>query len=246
MGRFHTPPSREWHRFGVVLCIAIAAGSMSSAEAVPRRIILGRHGEKANAYALCTRGQQRSLALRDQFLGRSARSQALLEGQQPVAFLAITPHTLETLAPSARSWSLPVVMFSQVPQQGESTATKRQLQQQRTREAAAQVLSNPTWAGGTVVMAWEHRTIANQQLAERFPDQPVTLRQLLNLDQLQGVPDTWPDDTYGWIWIIDYDNAPSPIPTGFRMVREAFAAPYSHLKAPAWGRPVPQADGCLP
>jgi len=38
---------------------------------------------------------------------------------------------------------------------------------------------------------------------------PVTLRQLLNLDQLQGVPDTWPDDAYGWIWIIDYDNAPS-------------------------------------
>ncbi len=156
------------------------------------------------------------------------------------------PHTLETLAPSARSWSLPVVMFSQVPQQGESNATKRQLQQQRTREAAAQVLSNPTWAGGTVVMAWEHRTIANQQLAERFPEQPVTLRQLLNLDQLPDVPDTWPDDTYGWIWIIDYDNAPSPIPTGFRMVREAFAAPYSHLKAPAWGTPVPQADGCLP
>ena len=57
-------------------------------------------------------------------------------------------HTLDTLAPSARSWSLPVVMFSQMPQQGESTATKRQLQQQSTRDASAQVLSNPTWAGG--------------------------------------------------------------------------------------------------
>jgi hypothetical protein len=148
-------------RFGALLIspvlLLITSLCCGPLQAVPRRLIILRHGEKANAYALCTRGQQ------------------------------------------------------------------------RTREAAAQVLSNPTWAGGTVVMAWEHRTIANQQLAERFPDQPVTLRQLLNLDQLQGVPDTWPDDTYGWIWIIDYDNAP-----------------YSHLKAPAWGTPVPQADGCLP
>jgi len=212
-------------RFGALLIspvlLLITSLCCGPLQAVPRRLIILRHGEKANAYALCTRGQQRT---------REAAAQ-VLSNPTWAGGTVVMAWEHRTIAPSARSWSLPVVMFSQVPQQGESTATKRQLQQQRTREAAAQVLSNPTWAGGTVVMAWEHRTIA---------------RQLLNLDQLQGVPDTWPDDAYGWIWIIDYDNAPSPIPTGFRMVREAFAAPYSHLKAPAWGTPVPQADGCLP
>ena len=39
---------------------------------MPRRIILLRHGEKANAYALCSVGQQRAIALRDAYLGRNA------------------------------------------------------------------------------------------------------------------------------------------------------------------------------
>ena len=45
---------------------------------MPRKVILLRHGEKANAYALCAIGQQRSLALRDTYLGRNATNSVLL------------------------------------------------------------------------------------------------------------------------------------------------------------------------
>jgi hypothetical protein len=52
------------------------------AYATPSRIILMRHGEKENNYALCDVGQQRSLALRDQFLGKGA-SQSLFPTAPP-------------------------------------------------------------------------------------------------------------------------------------------------------------------
>ena len=49
------------------------------AEAVPRRIIILRHGEKLDSYKLCDLGQRRSLALRDYYLGKgAAESQILL------------------------------------------------------------------------------------------------------------------------------------------------------------------------
>lgn len=54
------------------LILWFALFSSFLASAAPSQIILLRHGEKENDYALCDVGQQRSLALRDQFLGKGA------------------------------------------------------------------------------------------------------------------------------------------------------------------------------
>ena len=45
-------------------------------------------------------------------------------------------------------------------------------------------------------MVWEHKHIANEKLEAKFENdrEGVTLRQLLKLDILPGVPKTWPDD----------------------------------------------------
>ena len=98
-------PGLRSSRFIVAAGLALitSAATITPAQAVPRRIILLRHGEKANAYALCSVGQQRAIALRDTYLGRNASNDSLLERQSPAAFLAITLHTQETTAPSAAS-----------------------------------------------------------------------------------------------------------------------------------------------
>ena len=54
------------------LALLTTAASIAPVQAVPKRIILLRHGEKANAAELCSVGQERAIALRDTYLGRNA------------------------------------------------------------------------------------------------------------------------------------------------------------------------------
>ena len=126
------------------LALITSATAITPAQAVPRRIILLRHGEKANTYALCSVGQQRAIALRDTYLGRNASKDSLLEGQPPAAFLAITLHTQETVAPSATSWALPVHSYAVVPTGVGKTQLMDELTH-ATQTAAANVLENPDW-----------------------------------------------------------------------------------------------------
>ena len=42
-------------------------------------------------------------------------------------------------------------------------------------------------------MVWEHKHIANEKLEAKFEGEAVTLRKLLKLDILPGVPKTWPE-----------------------------------------------------
>jgi hypothetical protein len=95
-------------------------------------------------------------------------------------------------------------------------------------------------------MIWEHKRIASAKLDREHGADPVTLRRLLHLDAVPGVPETWPDATYDMIWVIDYRPG-SAVPSGFRQVRENFAAPFADLPAPEWGAPEPRhvAAGCL-
>jgi hypothetical protein len=106
----------------------------------------------------------------------------------------------------------------------------------RTKEAAAALLGNPAWQGKTVVMVWEHKHIANAKLAAKSPGEAVTLRQLLQLDRLKDVPETWPTGTYDYFWIVDYANG-SNTPTGFRMVKQVFDGRYAKLPSNDWGAP---------
>ena len=205
-----------------------------SALAEPARIIILRHGEKAGAWKLCGVGQARADALAATYLGRNAAQSLFAAGEEPAAFLAITLHTLELAAPAAATWDLPVTMFSVLPQKGADVFDKAF--DRRTQEAAAELLANPAWQGKTVVMVWEHKHIANAKLVAKSPGEAVTLRQLLQLDRLKDVPETWPSGNYDYFWIVDYAGG-SGTPTGFRMVKQAFEGRYAKLPANDWGAP---------
>jgi hypothetical protein len=198
------------------------------------RIIILRHGEKEGAWKLCGVGQARADALAATYLGRNAAQSLFAAGEEPAAFLAITLHTLELAAPAAANWDLPVTMFSVLPQKGADVFDKAL--DRRAQEAAAALLANPAWHGKTVVMVWEHKHIANAKLVAKSPGEAVTLRQLLQLDRLKDVPETWPSGNYDYFWIVDYAGG-SGTPTGFRMVKQAFEGRYSKLPANDWGAP---------
>jgi hypothetical protein len=240
------------HLAACVLALSVAGAVVSDAVANPARIIILRHGEKADGYRLCSVGVQRSLALAKRYLGKGAEA-TLFPGGAPDAFFAITLHTLELVSPAATSWRKPVVMYSALPVQGQSAADKVRTLNERTQEAAAEVMSN--WRGKTIVMVWEHDHIADQKLEATFPDQKVTLRQLLNLEALDNAPDgtatkavpktvpaTWPGDNYDYFWIVDY--AGSSRPTRFEMVRQAFTSPFQEVPSNEWGAPYPLPKGC--
>ncbi|MGD0531998.1 MAG: hypothetical protein ABSA62_06890 [Methyloceanibacter sp.] len=89
-----------------LLCLLpLAAGG-----AAPSRIIILRHGEKADAWELCGVGQERADALAAVYLGRDAAKSLFAQGEEPAAFLAITLHTLELAAPAAAAWERPLTL----------------------------------------------------------------------------------------------------------------------------------------
>ena len=217
-------------RFVLVLLLS---WGVSAAFAAPSRIIILRHGEKADSWQLCGVGQERADALAVTYLGRNASQSLFAAGKEPAAFLAITLHTLELAAPAAQTWSLPVTLYSVLPQKGESKETALN---RATQQAVDDLMSNPAWQGKSVVMVWEHRHIANAKLERAFPGEKVTFRQLLHLDTLKDVPDSWPTGNYDYFWIVDYAGG-SATPTGFSMVRQAFAGAYADLPNNDWGAP---------
>ena len=203
--------------------------------AEPSRIIILRHAEKLNRHELCDLGEQRAQALADQFLGKGAAQSLFAAGQKPDAFLAITPHTIETITPAAQSWNVPVTAYKVSNSKGDEEAKESELNG-LTNEAASDVLTDPRYTGKTVVMAWEHNRIANAKLEKEYPGEQVTLSQLLRLDRRADVPKTWPDSNYDFFWIVDYEPG-NPVPAAFRMVRQAFTAPFDKLPANDWDEP---------
>lgn len=223
-------------------CLLWSLSLVSVVEAVPHRLIILRHGEKAGDYALAAIGQQRALALQANYLGRGAAQSLFSDSTAPAAICAITLHTLELVSPSAQSWGVPIQLYSVVPGDGVTQNDEVLQLNQRTREAAHDILTNPQWENKTVVMVWEHDHIARESLEQQFPNEQVTLRQLLNLSQLPPsfqVPTTWPDDNYDYFWIIDYETPGSAIPTGFFMQKQVFQAPYQDVPSNDWGQPEP-------
>jgi hypothetical protein len=137
----------------VAFLLAVAT---STALAAPSRIIILRHGEKADDWKLCEIGQQRAKALALTYLGRDAVKSLFAEGEEPAFFFAITPNTAALASPSVASWNKPVILYSAVPQAGVRGDEFSAALNQRTQEAARNVLANPTLEGKTVVMVWEH------------------------------------------------------------------------------------------
>jgi hypothetical protein len=142
---------------GAALLILVIAPVV---DAVPKRIIILRHGEKYDGYELCTVGQERSLALRANYLGKGAANSLFPRGIKPSGIFAITLHSLELASPAAQSWGLPLQLYSVVPLNGQTKADETLLLNKRTQEAAKSVLRDPCWDGKTVVMVWEHEHMA--------------------------------------------------------------------------------------
>ena len=225
-----------------LIATAFVMFGASSALAVPSKIIILRHGEKASSTALCSVGISRSLALVQEYLGKGAKKSLFGAPQTPAAFLAITLHSLELASPAAASWNAPVVTYSVVPLPG---ANETDDLDARTIQAANDVLNNPAWNGKIVVMVWEHKHIANKTLAKSGN---VTLRQLLNLDKLTGkdhVHETWEGSNYDYFWIVEYP-ANSTTPSSFTPMRQEFSGPYESVPSNHWGKAekLPPNSGC--
>ena len=60
--------------FRLALSALLCLSSLGAAGATPARIIILRHGEKADAWNLCETGQDRANALATYYLGRDAGS----------------------------------------------------------------------------------------------------------------------------------------------------------------------------
>ncbi len=218
----------------LVLAALLLWCSLAAAFAAPSRLIILRHGEKEDAWKLCGVGEKRAQALAANYLGRNAANSLFAGGEKPAAFLASTLHTLELASPAAATWPLPLTLYSAPPADDKRTFVKTV--NRRTQEAVADLMSNPAWQGKTVVMVWEHKHIANAKLERSFPSEKVTLRQLLGLDTMKDVPDTWPDGTYDYFWIVDFDQGSSK-PTGFRMVKQMFDGAYADVPQNDWNTP---------
>ena len=229
----------KWFTLLATAVCLLLAGTLQGlpVQAVPRRIIVLRHAEKANSHALCGIGLRRSIALSRHYLGRNALNQSLLAGQVPAAIVAITLHTIETAGQTAVSWQLPIKTYAAMP--GKNGLINPSLENSATRAAAADVLGNPRWHDRIVVMFWEHHHIASARLERHYSSQRVTLRQLLNIDQLENVPETW-EHNYDYFWVVDYDPDQSQIPVHFEMVKQIYTSPFNDLPHNDWGKPLPR------
>jgi len=227
-----------------VLAAAVALVLVSAASAAPSRIIILRHGEKADAWKLCEIGKQRAQALKFNYLGKDAAKSLFTEDEPPAFFFAITLHTMELATPAVESWGKPIIFYSVLPDPDAKKMTEAL--NARTQEAARNILANPALKGKTVVMVWEHKHIADAELDAKYQrEAAVTLRQLFHLDILPGVPETWPEETYDYFWIVDFpDN--SNVPSKFTMVKQDFGKSFPNVPANDWGEPngLDAASGC--
>lgn len=232
-----------WIRLAI--SAALLAASVTAVLAAPSRIVILRHGEKADDWKLCETGRQRAQALKYNYLGKDAAKSLFTEDAPPAYFFAITLHTMELATPAVESWGKPIIYYSVLPEADEKKFTEAL--NARTREAAGNILNNPALKGKTVVMVWEHRHIANKALDDKYQrEAAVTLRQLFHLDILPGVPREWPDDNFDYFWIVDFPEN-SNVPSRFEMVKQEFGKSFPDVPANDWGEPdgLDAGSGCV-
>jgi hypothetical protein len=232
----------------VRLAIALVlAGFVTAAHAAPSRIIIVPQGESADPWKLCEIGKQRAEALALTYLGRNAVKSLFADGEEPAFFFAVTPLTAALASPSVASWSKPVILYSATPQTAQNDQDFIKALNQRTQEAARNVLLNPAVKGKTVVMVWDRDHIASEALEAKSEDKPVTLRQLFKLDILPEVPKTWPEDNHDYFWIVDFPEN-SNVPSKFSMMKQEFGASFPRVPSNDWGTPdgLDAASGCMP
>lgn len=236
-------PARHADIVGMPLRLAVAVVVLvalaGSALAAPRRVILLRHGEKANGFELTPVGIARAQALAQQFLGKDAILSLFRPRERPAGILSITLHTIELISPVAETWGLPQVSYSIVPDSPAGEVKTEDLNR-RTQEAHRDLMRNRAYRGKTVIVCWEHKHIADAKLEDEYPGERVTWRQLLELDRLPDgmsalVPTTWPGDNYDYFWIVTFDAKGRP--RTFESKLQAFTAPWDGVPQNPWGEP---------
>lgn len=158
---------------------APAAPQPAGAAATPAQIIIIRHAEKeAQGNDLSPQGYQRAQAL----VGFFESNPAVTQYGTPAAIYAMKPKAdgkdirpLETVTPLAQSLGLTV----------NTTYPKEDV-----NGLAQAILSDPSYTGKMVLIAWEHHFIPSILTA---------------LGWTQG-PTTWPGDAYDRAWILNFDG----------------------------------------
>jgi hypothetical protein len=208
-----------------------------SSLAAPERLVIVRHSEKLDTWRLCQTGLDRAQALSDQYLGPNA-TQPLFSTSPPAAILTLSIHTLETAQPTALSRNIPTTNYVALPSANTSPAAFEAQMNHQNRLAVHDLLNDARYKGKQVLMFWEHFHTASAALEARYPDEQVTLRQLLKLDQPpfdKQVPATWPDSSYNYFWIVDF-NADGSI-KAFNTERQRYQGRYANLPDNDWGAP---------
>jgi hypothetical protein len=67
----------------LALFVMICLWPLDAAVATPARVIILRHGEKADSSQLCEIGQERANALATNYLGRKAAKSLFAQGEEP-------------------------------------------------------------------------------------------------------------------------------------------------------------------
>jgi hypothetical protein len=216
--------------FGPAAAIGCTAMTKMTKMTKPAKVIILRHAEKENKHELSDLGARRAKALAKQFLGSNAKSPLLRPSEKPAAVLAITAHTIETAKPAAKTWRLKP-KAARMPGRDKGTE-KVSDRDKATKHAARDVLTNPAYAGKTVIMVWEHKHIASKDCNKRR----TSLRALLRLDRADPPPPKkWKGDNYNFFWIVTY--GPGNRVTVDTSQRQAFTGKFSDLPDNEWGEP---------
>jgi len=215
--------------------------------AAPERLVIVRHGEKLDTWHLCQTGLERAQALSIQYLGANAAT-PMFPTEAPVAIMTLSIHTSETAQPTAHSRNLPTTNYIALPTADISPAQLEAVMNHQNRRAVHDLLNDSRYAGKQVLMFWEHFHTASAALEARYPNEQVTLRQLLKLDQspfADKVPATWPNSNYNYFWIIDFN--PDGSIKAFGTQRQHYTGRYAGLPNNGWGSPdiLPTSAHCL-
>lgn len=155
-------------------------------EAIPKRVIILRHGEKESECGnLSPRGVERSFALARYFQNNSA----ILLCQTPKACFACEGRTIQTITPTAESF----FQSSNIPFQHVNVYyALPDVQRERlvavTHKVSYEILQNSIYNNKVLIVCWEHRNIPR----------------LAHLLGALDAPDHWPDDSFDMFWIITY------------------------------------------
>ena len=180
------------------------------------------------------------------YLGKGAAKSLFTEGNEPAFFFAITLHTLELASPAVGELvEADHPLFGGAGNRADDDEFTSRHSTAAPRKPRATSCRTRRLNGKTVVMVWEHKHIANEKLEAKFEGQGVTLRQLLKLDILPGVPKTWPGDTYDYFWIVDFPEN-SNVPSKFTMVKQEFGTSFPKVPANDWDTPdgLDASSGC--